>query len=71
MLKQSAPIWVFFLIGYILVDSRTPLASGKTITGYGYHWMALAQTTFGLTWLPAFQPIGGYGLCCAVSWLSV
>ena len=56
VLKKSAPIGVFFLIGYILIDSRTPLSSG-TITVSPYHWMALATILFffGLTWLPAFR----------------
>jgi len=56
VLKKSAPIGVFFLIAYILMDSRTPLSSG-TITVSPYHWMALATILFffGLTWLPAFR----------------
>ncbi|MGA2409265.1 MAG: HAMP domain-containing sensor histidine kinase [Candidatus Binataceae bacterium] len=56
VLKKSAPIGVFFLIGYILIDSRSAIASG-TITVSPYHWLALATILFffGLTWLPAFR----------------
>ena len=56
VLKKSAPIGVFFLIAYILIDSRTPLSSG-TITVSPYHWLALATVLFffGLTWTPGFR----------------
>jgi signal transduction histidine kinase len=56
VLKKSAPIGVFFLIGYILIDSRTPISSG-TITVSPYYWLALATVLFffGLTWMPGFR----------------
>ena len=56
VLKKSAPIGVFFLIAYILIDSRTPISSG-TLTVSPYHWIALATVLFffGLTWLPGFR----------------
>jgi signal transduction histidine kinase len=69
VLKKSAPIGVFFLIGYILIDSRTPLSSG-TITVSPFHWMALATVMFffGLTWLPAFRAYWRLWslLCCVM-----
>ena len=73
VLKKSAPIGVFFLIGYILIDSRTPLSSG-TITVSPYHWMALATVMFffGLTWLPAFRAHWRlWSLLCCVALISL
>jgi signal transduction histidine kinase len=73
VLKKSAPIGVFFLIGYILIDSRTPLSSG-TITVSPYHWMALATVMFffGLTWLPAFRAHWRlWSLLCCVMIISL
>ncbi|HEX4209201.1 MAG TPA: hypothetical protein VHY56_02315, partial [Candidatus Binataceae bacterium] len=69
VLKKSAPIGVFFLIAYILIDSRTPILSG-TITVSPYHWLALATVLFffGLTWTPGFRAHWRLWslLCCCV-----
>jgi signal transduction histidine kinase len=73
VLKKSAPIGVFFLIGYILIDSRTPLSSG-TITVSPFHWMALATVMlfFGVTWLPAFRAHWRlWSLLCCVTVISL
>ena len=73
VLKKSAPIGVFFLIAYILIDSRTPISSG-TITVSPYHWLALATVMFffGLTWMPGFQAHWRFwSLACCILLISL
>jgi signal transduction histidine kinase len=73
VLKKSAPIGVFFLIAYILIDSRTPISSG-TITVSPYHWLALATVMFffGLTWMPGFHAHWRFwSLACCILLISL
>jgi len=73
VLKKSAPIGVFFLIAYILIDSRTPISSG-TITVSAYHWLALATVMFffGLTWVPGFRAHWRFwSLSCCILLISL
>jgi signal transduction histidine kinase len=73
VLKKSAPIGVFFLIAYILIDSRTPVSSG-TITVSQYHWLALATVLFffGLTWMPGFRAHWRFwSLACCILLMSL
>jgi len=73
VLKKSAPIGVFFLIAYILIDSRTAISSG-TITVSPYHWLALATVLFffGLTWMPGFRAHWRFwSLACCILLISL
>jgi signal transduction histidine kinase len=73
VLKKSAPIGVFFLIAYILIDSRTTISSG-TITVSPYHWLALATVMFffGLTWMPGFHAHWRFwSLACCILLISL
>jgi signal transduction histidine kinase len=73
VLKKSAPIGVFFLIAYILIDSRTPISSG-TITVSPYYWLALATILFffGLTWMPGFRAHWRFwSLACCILLMSM
>jgi signal transduction histidine kinase len=56
ILKKSGPVGVFFLLAYILVDSRGHVSSAQVLVS-PYHWIALAAVLsfFGLTWLPGFR----------------
>jgi signal transduction histidine kinase len=56
ILKMSGPVGIFFLLAYILIDSRGHLAPGSLPVS-PFHWIALATILafFGLTWLPGFR----------------
>ena len=55
ILKKSGPVGIFFLVAYILVDSRAGHAGFIVVSPY--HWIGLAVVLsfFGLTWVSAFR----------------
>ncbi len=55
ILKKSGPVGIFFLVAYILVDSRAGHAGFILVSPY--HWIGLAVVLsfFGLTWVSAFR----------------
>jgi signal transduction histidine kinase len=73
ILKKSAPIGIFFLLAYILLDSRNPLSFGGLLVT-PYHWIALVMVLafFGLAWRSSFRAHWRlWSLLCCIAMIAL